>query len=125
MESSAASAFERLEALIRVHFAVVAEEPEFMRILLRTCPARLEDPDSTCIAVYRNARKRLKGRIKIILEEGTAAGEFNPVEIDATANLLIAMLNGLMRQQVAGLDALEGVEAATIVFCRNALVVGA
>lgn len=36
-----------LEALIRIHFAVVTEEPGFMRILLRTCPARLEDPEKT------------------------------------------------------------------------------
>ena len=40
--------FESLESLIRTHFAIVAEEPEFMRILLRTCPARLENPESTC-----------------------------------------------------------------------------
>ena len=53
LEPSADSAFEQLAALIRAHFAVVAEEPEFMRNLLRTCPARLEDPDSTCVKVYR------------------------------------------------------------------------
>ena len=93
-----------------------------MRILLRTCPARLEDPDITCITVYRKARKRLKVSIKKILEEGTASGEFNPVDIDATANMLIAMLNGLMRQQVAGMDSLKGVEGATIEFCRKAFV---
>jgi hypothetical protein len=39
--------------------------------------------------------------------------------------MLIAMLNGLMRQQVAGMDALEGVEAATVEFCRRSLVVRA
>jgi AcrR family transcriptional regulator len=117
------SAFERLAALIRIHFAVVAEEPELMRILLRTCPARLEDPDSTCITVYRKARNRLQAGIREILEQGTASGEFNSVDIDATANMLIAMLNGLMRQQVAGMDTLKGVEAATIEFCRRSLVV--
>ena len=119
------TAFERLEALIRVHFAIVAEEPEFMRILLRTCPARLEDPDNTCVTVYRKARNTLKAGIKKILEEGTTTGEFNPMDIDATANMLIAMLNGLMRQQVAALDALKGVERATIAFCRQALIAGA
>lgn len=124
-DSSASSAFERLSELIRIHFAVVAEEPALMRILLRACPARLENPDSTCVAVYRKARNQLKAGIKKILEEGTASGEFHPVEIDATANMLIAMLNGLMRQQVAGMDALEGVEAATVEFCRRSLVVRA
>lgn len=125
LEPSADSAFECLAALIRAHFAVVGEEPEFIRILLRTCPARLGDPDSTCITVYRKARNRLKANVKHILEKGVAAGEFHPVAVDATANLLIAMLNGLMRQKVAGMDRLEGVEAATIEFCRRSLVVRA
>ena len=69
-----------------------------------------------------STRKRLKASIKKILEEGTASGEFNPVDIDATTKMLIAMLNGLMRQQVAGMDSLKGVEGATIEFCRKAFV---
>ena len=36
--------------------------------------------------------------------------------------MLIALLNGLMHQQIAGMDKLNGVEAATIEFCRNGLV---
>ena len=123
LDPAADTAFERLAALIRAHFAVVAEEPECMRILLRTCPARLENPDSTCITVYREARNRLKASVKKILEEGTASGEFISMDIDASANMLIAMLNGLMHQQVAGMDVLAGVEGATIQFCRNALTV--
>jgi AcrR family transcriptional regulator len=111
-----------LEALIRIHFAIVAEKPEHMRILLRTCPARLEDPENTCTKIYREARSRLKGTLIKILEEGTASGEFNPVDIDATANMLIAMLNGLMRQQVAEMDVLVGVEEATVAFCQQALL---
>jgi AcrR family transcriptional regulator len=125
LDLSASTAFDNLTALIRVHFAVVAEDPELMHILLRTCPARLEDPDGTCITVYREARSRLKANVKQILEKGVAAGDFHPVAVDATANLLIAMLIGLMRQQVAGMDTLKGVEAATIEFCRRSLVVRA
>jgi len=41
-----------------------------------------------------------------ILSKGVASGEFYPVEINPTANMIIAMLNGLMRQQVAALDKL-------------------
>ena len=119
------TAFESLAALIRIHFSVVVEEPEFMRILLRTCPARLESPESTCTKVYCEVRTKLKTILIEILERGLASGEFIKVDIDATANMLIALLNGLMRQQVAGLDVLEGVEGATIAFCRQALVAGA
>ena len=116
------TAFESLAALIRIHFSVVAEEPEFMRILLRTCPARLEVPESTCTNVYREARSKLKAILGKILENGITSGEFIQVDIEATANMIIAMLNGLMRQQIAGMDDLEGVEMATIAFCRNALL---
>ncbi len=66
--------------------------------------------------------QRIKTNVKKIIEEGTASDEFNPVEINATANMLFAMLNGLMRQQIAGMDKLKGVEAAMVAFCRNALV---
>jgi AcrR family transcriptional regulator len=57
-----------------------------------------------------------------ILEKGMNSGEFIQIEIDATANVLLAMINGLMRQKIAALDALKGVELAAIEFCRNALL---
>ena len=116
------TAFESLEALIRIHFSIVVKESEFMRILLRTCPARLEGPESTCAEVYREARSKLKSKLGKILDRGMASGEFVPVDIDATTNMLIALFNGLMRQQVAGMDSLKGVEGATIEFCRKAFV---
>ena len=114
---------ESLEALIRIHFSIVKEEPEFMRILLRTCPARLDDPKSTCTKIYRKARLKLKAALSSILEKGMVSGEFVLVDTDATANMLIALFNGLMRQQIAGMDNLEGVEKATIQFCRSALII--
>lgn len=106
------SAFESLETLIRIHFAIVTEEPEFMRILLRTCPARLDDPENTCTKIYRQARSKLKATAKKILKKGMASGEFIKVDFEATANMLIALLNGLMHQQVAGMDKLKGLEVA-------------
>jgi AcrR family transcriptional regulator len=51
LDPAAATAFERLAALIHVHFAVVAKDLEFMRILLRTCPVRPADRDCTCVSV--------------------------------------------------------------------------
>jgi hypothetical protein len=57
-----------------------------------------------------------------ILEKGTDAGDFVQIEIDATANMLIAMLNGLMRQQIVCMDGLKGVEQVTVDFCRMALI---
>ena len=122
VEPNVSTAFGALATLIRIHFSVVVEEPEFMRILLRTCPARLENPESTCTKVYREARSKLKIVLGTTLEKGIASGEFVQVDVDATANMLIALFNGLMRQQIVGMDDLEGVEAAAIEFCRKAFV---
>ena len=123
LQLSGSSAFECIEAIIRLHFSVVVEEHEYMRILLRTCPARLEDPDDTCTRIYRQARSTLKALISGVLEKGIRLDEFRGVDVDATSNMLIAMLNGLMRQQIAEMDTFKGVEAATIGFCRNALII--
>ena len=60
VELNAPTAFESLADLIRIHFAIVAEDPEFMRILLRTCPARLDDLENTCTKIYRQTRSKLK-----------------------------------------------------------------
>jgi len=118
----APTAFESLAKLLRIHFSVVDENPEYMRILLRACPARLDNPEGPCTKIYRQARFKLKKALTDILIRGTASGEFNQIDIDATANMLLAMLNGIMHQQLASWDNLENVESATIAFCKNALI---
>ncbi len=123
LDLSRPSPFECIEAIIKFHFTIIEDEPQYMRILLRTCPSRLDNPDHKCTEIYRQARLQLKEKIRHILKKGTNSGEFIQFDIDATANLLIAMLNGLMRQKIAALDPLKGVESATIHFCRNALLV--
>ena len=91
VELDVPTSFEPFAALIRIHFSVVVEESEFMRILLRTCPVRLEDPESTCTKVYREAKFKLKETVMEILEKGMTTGEFIQVDIDATSNMLIAL----------------------------------
>ncbi len=81
-----------------------------MRILLRTCPSRLNNPDDKCTKFFRQSRFRLKEAIINIFEKGVNSGEFIQIEIYATANVMLAMINGLMRQKLAALDALKGVE---------------
>jgi AcrR family transcriptional regulator len=123
LELPGLSAFECIVAIFRLHFSVVEDEPLYMRILLRTCPVRLEDPSDMCTKIYHDARSKLKGLLGSVLEKGISSGEFNEMEVDATSNMIIAMLNGLMRQQIASMDKIKGVEDATIEFCRNALVI--
>ena len=122
LKLSGSTAFECIVAIIRFHFSVVADEPQYMRILLRTCPARLKDPEDKCTKIYRETRYQLKDLISNALKKGVNSGEFYELDIDGTSNMLIAMLNGIMRQQMAAMDDFEGVEVATIEFCRNALV---
>ena len=122
VRSPFASAADSLEALIRMHFAIVDEEPKYMAVVLRTCPARLEEMGSPCVALYREVRTRLKAAAAGIIKQGVDLSEFRPVDVNATANMLIALLNGLMRQRLVAMDDLEGVVSATIDFCRQALV---
>ncbi len=117
------TAFDCIAELIKFHFSIIADKPELTSILLRSCPIRLEDPNDTCTKIYREARFKLKNLFSKALEKGINSGEFYEFDIDATSNMLIAMLNGIMRQQMAAMDSLEGVEATTIEFCRKALVI--
>jgi AcrR family transcriptional regulator len=108
-----------LEALIRIHFAIVAEKPEHMRILLAYLPGT---PGRSGKYLHENLQRGAVQTERDVdqnsRERHGDLGEFIPVEIDATANMLIAMLNGLMRQQVAEMDVLVGVEEATVAFCQ-------
>jgi AcrR family transcriptional regulator len=118
---SGLESFEAIEALIRMHFWVVRQEPEIIRILLRNCPARLADLDSACRECGQLIRSKLKRTVVGIIEKGVAREAFRPVNVDTTANLMIALLNGLVRQQIAAFDRLDGVEEAAIEFCQTGL----
>jgi TetR/AcrR family transcriptional regulator len=116
------TAFRALEALIKMHFSIVEQEPQYTRILLRACPTRLQDHENGCMAIYQSILSKLKETTTLILEKGAALREFQAVDIDATANMIIALLKGLMLQQIGALEKLDGVEAATIAFCATGLI---
>ena len=116
------SAFGALEALIQVHIALVEQEPEYTSILMRSCPSRLRDTESACVAIFQTIQAKLKDATTAILEKGVALNEFRPVDIEATANTLIAMLQGLMMQQLAAPGKTVAVEAAAVDFCKSALM---
>ena len=54
-----ASAFEKIEALIEMHFAFVGEMPHETRLIAGTCPAKLNNPGHLCIKNIRLRRERL------------------------------------------------------------------
>ncbi|MFC1856560.1 TetR/AcrR family transcriptional regulator [Thermodesulfobacteriota bacterium] len=116
------TAFEKIENLIVLHFDIVKEMPDEIYLAVSTCPARLKDPDGICRKSIRELRRRLKNYLSGCLAAGMATGEFHPVPVEATANLIVAMLNGLLRQRGLGFEEVRGLKETTAEFCRRSLV---
>ena len=56
------------------------------------------------------------------LTEGIKSGEFIDVPVQETVNILIALINGLIRQQIRKMDNLNGAKDAAVAFCRRSLL---
>ena len=117
-----ATEFEKIENLIALHFDIVKEMPDEFYLAVSTCPARLKDPDGICRKSIQEVRRRLKNYLTDCLEAGMAAGEFYTVPKDATVNLIVAMLNGLIRQRGLKFKEVKGLKETTVEFCRRSLV---
>lgn len=122
VEASGSSPIGKIETLIHQHIAIVDDEPSGVRMLLRYCPARLNDPMDICRKTYLSARTKLKQIVVDSLKEGVKSGDFVFVGFDATANTIVALLNGLMRQKIASLDDFRGVETAAVDFIKRSLL---
>jgi len=118
----ASTSFEKLEQLISIHFEIVEEMPYEIFLAINTCPAKLKDPDHVCSKNVKRWRNRIKSYLTDCLEKGVQSGEFIDVPVQETVNMLIALLNGLIRQQVRKVDNLNGVKDATVAFCRRSLL---
>ncbi|MFC1814332.1 TetR/AcrR family transcriptional regulator [Thermodesulfobacteriota bacterium] len=114
--------FEKIERLIALHFDIVKEMPDEIYLAVSTCPARLKDPDDICRKSIQEVRRRLKDYLTECLAAGMASGEFHTVPIDATVNLVVAMLNGLIRQRGLKFKEAKGLKTTTVEFCRRSLV---
>jgi AcrR family transcriptional regulator len=116
--------FEKIENLIALHFDIVKKMPNEIYLAVSTCPARLKDPDGICRKSIQEVRRCLKNYLTGCLENGIQKGEFHPVPVDATVNLIIAMLNGLIRQRGLKFEEVEGIKDTAVEFCRRSLVIG-
>ena len=114
--------FEKIENLIALHLDIVKEMPDEIYLAVSACPARLKDPDGICRKSIQEVRRRLKNYLTGCLEAGIATGEFHAVPVDATVNLIVAMLNGLIRQRGLKFDEVKGLEETAVEFCRRSLV---
>ena len=81
-----------------------------------------KDSDHVCSENVQRWRDRIKLFLTDCLTDGIKSGEFIDLPVQETVNLLITLLNGLIRQQVRKMDNLKGVKDAAVAFCRRSLV---
>jgi len=117
-----ATEFQKITAIIDLHFQIVDDLPEQTRLIITTCPAKLYDPNNICRKKYTEARKRLSGYIIGCLKRGIKKGEFSKLAVPEKTHMLLALFNGLLRQRVFQLADTDGVKEATIEFCKRSLV---
>lgn len=120
--------FENIRQLINlhfdfiVHFDFIEQWPDESYLIVSTCPSRLKDPEDICPGILRKQRDRLMNLLSNALEEGVRQDEFNDLPIQTTASLLVAMINGLVRQRVLSLENMQNMRATTVEFCRRSLM---
>jgi AcrR family transcriptional regulator len=114
--------FDKIVNLFEMHFQIVDDHPDLMRLIVNSCPAKLYDPESLCLKKYKKARQQLLKYFKQCLSRGSSKNEFRVVSIHGTANILVALTNGLLRQEIFKLDDTNSLKEATIEFCRNSLL---
>ena len=75
-----------------------------------------------CSENVKRWRDRIKSYLTDCLRDGMKSGEFIEVPVQETVNMLIALINGLIRQQIRKMDNLSGVKDAAVAFCRRSLL---
>jgi len=122
LKNETPSRFEKIENLIDMHFQFVYEMPDEIYLAVSTCPARLKDPEDMCAKNIQKQRLWLISFLTDCLDTGIESNEFIKVPIEETVGLLIAMINGLVRQRGLHLENLIGIKETAVEFCRRSLV---
>jgi AcrR family transcriptional regulator len=123
--NDSSSEFDKIIDLIEFHFQIVDDLPYIARLVVKACPAKLRDPKGVCRKKHNEARKCLSDYILECLKSGIKSGEFHKLSIPETTHIMIALLNGLLRQRIFQLADTGGVKDATIEFCRRSFLAGA
>ena len=114
--------FEKIANLIALHLDIVEEMPDQIYLAASACPARLKDPEDVCRRNIDTMQARLKNYLTGCLEDGISGGEFYPVDVAATVDLLIVLLVGLLRQKSLKVMQIQGIKQTAVDFCRRSLV---
>jgi len=113
--------FEKIENLVGRMMDFVAESPEETKLVLSHCPARLKENAEACRRHYVDLRARLEDYLGKCLRAGIRGKQFAKVPVPDTVNILIALINGLLRQRVAELAGNKDLRESALSFCRKAL----
>jgi len=122
LEEQPYSQFEKIENLIDFHFQFLKDFPDETFLCLSICPTRLKDPELVCTRNLQQQKKRLNSYLRDCLQKGIETKEFNEVPIQETVALLIALINGLLRQRSLNRALLKQMKKTTIEFCQRSLV---
>jgi len=114
--------FEKIANLIALHLDIVEEMPDQIYLAASACPARLKDPDGVCRRNIETMHSRLKSYLTNCLEAGISGGEFYPVNVIGTVDLLIILLVGLLRQKGLKVMQIKGIKQTAVEFCWRSLV---
>jgi AcrR family transcriptional regulator len=114
--------FDYIENLINFHFEFVDEFPNETYLITSACPAKLRESAHICAREIEAQKTYLAKYISDALNKGIDSGEFYTIHIDATASLLLAMINGLLRRRSLKLDNVKGLKEEVVEFCRRSLV---
>ncbi len=113
--------FEKIENLIRMMLDFVEAFPNQTQMVLSPCPARLKENVEACQQQYDGFRSKLENYLGKCLRSGIRSKDFRKVTVPQTVNILVALINGLLRQHAAGQIKSQNVRDAAISFCRAAL----
>jgi len=122
IERHAGSAFDQLRLLIELQFDIIEEMPDEVYIIANSRPVKLNDTENFFISNILEYRRRILSFLTHCLSEGINAGELTRVPVETTANLIVAMLNGIVRQRVLHADRVDELRQTTVDFCRRSLL---
>jgi len=122
LERKTDAAFEQIRRLIELQFDIIDEMPDEVHLIAGVCPARLNDPDGICARGIREFQRRHKTYLTRYLQDGIAAGDFVPLPVAETAELLVASINGIIRYLVLNPGRTEAMRLTAVEFCRRSLM---
>jgi len=124
LEKNPDSPFGQIQKLIELQYDIAEEMPDEVQLIASACPARLNDPKDICAGNVKEYRRRLIGYLTRSVSEGIESGEFEEVPVEETANLILSVINGIVRYSRINRDPKTNLREAAVEFCKRSLLIG-